>query len=106
MMYKLKDNETGYDYVGSMILDAVEKNSNLHYEDYIVRIRYSYDGEDIDEINEYMTWNFNDNEWIEFLNDWWEGQQYVEVLWMCPISKIKGTGVDGTFWFENNWELQ
>lgn len=100
IMYKLKDNETGYDYVGSMIIDAVEKNSNLCYEDYIVRIRYSYDGEDIDETNEYMTWNFNDNEWVEFLNDWWEGQEYVEPVWAVPVRKINEEGILETYYFK------
>ena len=96
-MYKLKENETGYDYVESKLLELISKFKGLAHEDYIVRIRYSYDNEDIDEDNEIITCYDGD---FEFLDDWWEGQPYVEPVWAVPVRKLNEEGLLETYYFK------
>lgn len=48
--------------------------------DYIVRIKYKYSFETEDTIsNEYLFWDYEVDDYVWF-NDWFEGQQNVEVL--------------------------
>lgn len=65
-------------------------------QDYVVRVRYRYDWEDIwtesNEVLEYYPCNdarakiHDDYVW---LNDWFEGQQWVEIMGFMPVDEVK-----------------
>ena len=81
---KLKDRETGYEKVGKLIKSWWDVTS---IEDSIVALEISDDGITWERCNEvaYPTDDLND---VEFLNDWWEGEKYIRVLWITSVDQI------------------
>lgn len=59
-------------------------------EDYIVRIKYKYSFEPDDDYiisNEFLFWDCECGGYVWF-NDWYEGQQNVEVLHYISLDKV------------------
>ncbi len=84
MNIKLKDKEIGYNAVGKY----VEEYLNEHcWDDSIVELEISYDGKDWDSIKEIVCPTNNCRE-LEWLNDWWEGQRYINIIGMANIDEI------------------
>ena len=80
----LESGQNGYDEVGKHILDFWRGYSFCTT---IVRIRKSYDGTNWDTSNEIVypvEWN-SDMEW---LNDWWEGQQFIRILGIKAVDDL------------------
>jgi len=63
-----------------MTLEDLDK---LEPDDYIVRLRY--DGK---ESNERLTFNGNEMR-FEWWNDWWEGEQDIEVLGWIKVDDVE-----------------
>lgn len=81
---KLKKGETGYDTVERYIREYWK---NHIYEDVIFNIGTSYDGQNYECRNEIASpYNLND---IEYLNDWWEGEQYITLYGIIGLSEIE-----------------
>lgn len=84
MNIKLNDKEIGYEAVGKY----VEEYLNEHcWDDSIVELEISYDGKDWDRIKEIVCPTNNCRE-LEWLNDWWEGQRYINIIGMANIDEI------------------
>lgn len=85
MNIKLKDNETGYDVVGEYIRRFWKYNG---LEDTVIfQIGSSYNGIKYEIRNEIASpCNYND---IEFLYDWWEGEQYIKLIGICYLSEVE-----------------
>ena len=76
---KLRKKQTGY--------DAVEEYIRRYWEHHpvdtvVVSLAVSYDGKD---------YSFRPDV-IEFLNDWWEGEQFIRLYGIQSVSEIKITG--------------
>lgn len=78
----LEDGQTGYDIVGKYVERYFKHNG---YRDVLVSLGYSYDNSDFDYTNEICSPEEDD---IEFLSDWWEGQTYITIFGIQPISDI------------------
>ena len=84
MNIKLKYKEIGYDVVGKY----VEEYLNEHcWDDSIVELETSYDGKDWDRIKEIVCPTNNCRE-LKWLNDWWEGQRYINIIGMANVDEI------------------
>lgn len=84
---KLKDGQTGYNAVGDYIRRYWKHNI---YETVIVSLGISYDGENYELVKEVASpYNFDD---IEFLYDWWEGQEYIKLFGIQTISEVDVSG--------------
>lgn len=71
----LKDNEDGYDKVGKVVDEFVEKYG---IGSMIVKLALAYTpGERPDISNELLLYEDDDFIWE---NDWWEGQKYIRVI--------------------------
>jgi hypothetical protein len=84
MIYiKLNNGQTGYDAVGEYIRRYWEHNI---WEDVVVSLGVSYDGETYDIYKEVASpYNFDD---IEYLNDWWEGQEFIKIFGVKAIREL------------------
>lgn len=84
---KINDKQSGYDVIG----EYIRRYWDHHYTDTVVcSIGISYDGESYEYHNEVASpYNFDD---IEFLYDWWEGQQYIKLLGIVSIDEIDISG--------------
>ena len=84
---KLKDGQTGYNAVGDYICRYWKHNI---YDTVIVSLGISYDGENYELVKEVASpYNFDD---IEFLYDWWEGQEYIKLFGIQTISEVDVSG--------------
>jgi len=85
----LNDQDTGYD----VIVNRINRYYKVHNRDaVIVSIGISYDGEKWEYMNEVAyPLDYLCSE-IEFLNDWWEGQQYIKLLGIESVSNLKING--------------
>lgn len=84
---KLQKGQNGYDAVGKYIRRYWEHNI---WEDVIVSIGISYDGKTYDLCKEVASpYNFDD---IEYLSDWWEGQEYIKIFGIKAISELDISG--------------
>lgn len=86
---KLKDWQTGYDVVGDYVRRYWEHNV---FEDTIVSIGVSYDGKTYCHYNEIVSPYFENDDFVEFLNDWWEGEKYIRLFGIKPVSAFDFTG--------------
>ena len=84
MNIKLKDEEIGYDAVGKYVEEYLNRNC---WDDLIVELEISYDGKDWDRIKEIVCPTNNCRE-LKWLNDWWEGQRYINIIGMANIDEI------------------
>ena len=84
MIYiKLNNRQTGYDAVGEYIRRYWEHNI---WEDVVVSLGVSYDGKTYEFCKEVASpYNFDD---IEYLNDWWEGQEFIKIFGIKAISEL------------------
>lgn len=90
---KLKDGQTGYNAVGEYIRRYWNHNIT---DTVIVSIGVSNDGSTFELRKEVATpLNFDD---IEFLYDWWEGEQYIKLFGIKTVSEIDISG--GIYWKE------
>lgn len=85
----LSDQDTGYD----VIANRINRYYKTHNQDtVIVSIGISYDGEKWEYMNEVAyPLDYLSSE-IEFLNDWWEGQRYIQLLGIESVSNLKING--------------
>ena len=84
---KLKDNQTGYDAVGEYILRYWEHNIQ---DTVVISMGISYDGDSYDLHKEIATpYGTND---VEFLYDWWEGEQFIKLFGIMSVSELDITG--------------
>lgn len=83
----LKDGQSGYDAVGEYIRRYWEHNIT---DDVVVSIGASYDGNTYDLLKEVASpVGYND---IEFLCDWWEGEQYIKLFGIKTIGELDIAG--------------
>lgn len=75
-------NENGYDVVGKLAQNYFDHNS---MDDLVIRIGTSYDGVNYDIRNEIV---FIENCETVFLNDWWEGQDFIRVYGIQSIPNL------------------
>lgn len=85
---KLSKKQTGY--------DAVEEYIRRYWEHHpvdtvVVSLAVSYDGKDYSFRPDVATPDCYCNV-IEFLNDWWEGEQFIRLYGIQSVSEIKITG--------------
>ena len=79
----------GYDYVISILENAIKSDENLYYSDYIVHIRKKYEYEtEWEESNEYV--DFVCDHW-EWQRDWYEHQEDIEVLGFDMVDNLNIT---------------
>jgi hypothetical protein len=84
---KLKDGQTGYDVVGEYIRRYWEHNT---YESVIISIGTSHDGNKYDLCNE-VACPYNGDD-VEFLYDWWEGEEFIRIFGIKSIDEIDISG--------------
>ena len=90
MRVSLEKNETGY----SVVSDIIERWCDKHYwDDFLVTIKYWYDVEKKPTINTEIL-EYDGYRGFEWVNDWWEGQQNVELLGFMPVSELKFENID------------
>ena len=84
MIYiELKDKQNGYDVVGEYIRRYWEYNIS---DTVIVSMATSYDGNKFELRKEVASpYNYND---IEFLYDWWEGEEYIKLFGIKSIQEL------------------
>ena len=84
---ELKHGQTGYNAVGDYIHRYWEHNIS---DTVIFSLGVSYDGENYKLVKEVACpCNFDD---IEFLYDWWEGQEYIKLFGIQTISEVDISG--------------
>lgn len=87
MKIKLEKDQTGYEAIGEYIRRFWKYNKN--YQDTVIcQIGSSYDGIKYEIRNEIATPSEFGSD-IEFLYDWWEGEQYIKLIGICYLSEIK-----------------
>lgn len=79
----LKTGQTGYDVVAEYVY---EYWAQTYYGTAIVFLEISYDGKDYYKTNEIV--ECNNGEIEAFLNDWWEGQEYIRINGIINIDEI------------------
>lgn len=87
--FKLQNGQSGYDVVGKYIRRYWDHNG---YEDLIVSIGTSYDGQTYCRYNEIASPYFENSDCVEFLNDWWEGEQYIRLFGIKSVSAFNISG--------------
>lgn len=87
--FELQENQTGYDVIGEYIRRYWDHNV---YEDVIVSIGVSYNGRTYTEYNEIASPYFENSNFVEFLNDWWEGEKYIRLFGIKRVSAFDITG--------------
>ena len=83
----LKDGQSGYNAVGEYVRRYWEHNI---WDDVIVSLATSYDGETYIELKEVVSPDIHDNE--EFLNDWWEGERFIKLFGIQAFSELDISG--------------
>lgn len=79
---KLDKHHNAYDIVG----EYVERYWQEHYyTDVIVRMATSYNGKIFAPFNEIVLFN---GDTIEYINDWWEGEEYLQIYGIIDIHKV------------------
>ena len=87
MVIKCGKEKSGYD----AIVEAMEARSKDLYGDMIVTIKYWYDSQ---EIPSESTVILEDNNGVwEWVRDWWEGEENVELIGFCSVYRIRCTNV-------------
>lgn len=86
---ELENTQNGYDVIREYICRYWDHNA---YEDVIVSIGASYDGKTYTHYNEVASPYFETDNFVEFLNDWWEGEKYIRLFGIKPISAFNITG--------------
>lgn len=86
---KLENGQDGYDVIGNYIRRYWDRNA---YEDVIVSIGTSYDGKIYAHYNEIVSPYFETDDFVEFLHDWWEGEKYIRLFGIKPVSAFNITG--------------
>ena len=81
---KLQKGQKGYDVVGEYIRRYW--NNNI-YETVVVSLGISYDGKTYDLLNEVAS-PYWDNDYVEYLYDWWEGQEFIKIFGIQAISEL------------------
>ena len=83
MNIKIKDKE--------IYIKKEELINQFEFDNYkidtIIELEISYDGKDWDRIKEIVCPTNNCRE-LEWLNDWWEGQRYINIIGMANIDEI------------------
>lgn len=80
---RLSDNQNGYDVIGEFIGMFWEQNGT---QDVIVSIATSHDGILYDKTNEIAS--FDPEYGIEFLNDWWEGENFIRFFGIIAVDDV------------------
>lgn len=78
----LKKSQSGYDAVGDYIRRYWEHNI---WDDVVVSLGTSYDGKTYDLLKEVAYPNNND---IEFLSDWWEGEKHIKLFGIKTVREL------------------
>lgn len=84
-----------------MTLEEMYKNIQIDpYEPYIVTLKYKYDFEENYTIeNQYLDIDFDIKQNIAYpyvwLNDWYEGQQDIQVIGYIKLSEVKTINIGG-----------
>lgn len=78
----LKKGQSGYDAVGDYIRRYWEHNI---WDDVVVSLGTSYDGKTYSLLKEVAYPNNND---IEFLSDWWEGEKHIKLFGIKTVSEL------------------
>lgn len=86
MKIKLKKDEVAYE----VVLDLVMKKLEIFYGspaalDTLVYIGVSYDGREYDYSVEFLA---AENGYYTWLDDWYEDQKYIDVVWVLPIKEL------------------
>lgn len=86
MKIKLKKDEVAYE----VILNLVTEKLKIFYGspavlDTLVYIGTSYDGREYDYSVEFLAAENGDYTWLD---DWCEGQKYIDVVWVLPIKEL------------------
>lgn len=87
MKIKLEKDQTGYEVIDEYIRRFWKYNNNFS-DTVICQIDSSYDGIKYEIRNEIATPSGFSND-IEFLYDWWEGEQYIKLIGICYLSEIE-----------------
>lgn len=84
---KLEDGQSGYDVVGEYIRRYWDNNV---VDDVIVSLGTSYDGNCYSLLKEVACpENFRD---IMYLNDWWEGEEFIKLFGIQSICELDISG--------------
>ena len=86
---KLKDGQSGYDAVGEHIRRYWDYNIT---DTVVCSIGVSYDGLNYDLMKEVATpasWLSYD---VEFLSDWWEGEEYIKLFGIKSVNELDISG--------------
>lgn len=83
---KLDKSQNGYDEV-SMYIERFFKNNV--YDDVVIRLGTSYDGKEYDVRNEVASPYMGT---VEFLYDWWEGEQFIRIYGIRTVCDIEFNG--------------
>ena len=83
----LKETESGYAIIGDYIFRFWE---NRGYGDVLVSLGVSHDGINYDVIKEVaVLYNYTE---VEFMGDWWEGEQYIKLFGIKLIDEVDISG--------------
>lgn len=82
----LESGQSGYDVIGEYVRRYWEHNI---WDDVIISIGTSYDGQTFDLRKEIAYPNGRD---IEFLRDWWEGEKYIKLFGIKTVSEVDVSG--------------
>lgn len=80
----LKNGRSGYDAVEEYVEKYWKQNG---YATAIVSLETSYDGREYRRENEVVS-PTEDFEACEFLNDWWEGEEYIRLIGIINVHEI------------------
>ena len=80
----LKNGQSGYDAVWQYIEKYWKQNG---YATAIVSLETSYDGREYRRENEVVS-PTEDFQGCEFLNDWWEGEEYIRLIGIINVHEI------------------
>lgn len=86
---KLKDGQSGYSVIG----DYIRRYWNYNVVDtVIVSIAVSHDGHNYYFCNLIASPIYSCNDDIEFLDDWWEGEEYIKLFGIKTINEVDISG--------------
>ena len=80
---KLKDGQSAYDVIGDYIRRYWKHNG---YTDVIVSIGTSHNGRNYSLFNEVAC--LEDFDDILYLGDWWEGEEYIQLLGIQSVDEL------------------
>ena len=86
MKIKLKKDEVAYE----IVLNLVTEKLKIFYGspavlDTLVYLGTSYDGREYNYSVEFLAAENGDYTWLD---DWYEGQKYIDVVWVLPIEEL------------------